>query len=260
MIQRFNLKPLVLATEGEWLTTMPAVSRFAATTIAIAIVSYLAASAEGGKSAAVQDAPSELLCQGECTSADRPLPPALLPGPLAPRAFRPLATGQIAPAGWLLDQLLLQANSLSGYMSQSTFPGADHINTSVWVDPNGSEWVTAVWATASVHHAPRTTLHAPSSSLPSLRRVYIAIRRILLTTVPPLSFPIAMLAAVKSRTIQWLPYWTNGNVPLVALIRAAGPEAVAKLDGNLNLGDVVDGYMQVGFWINQTEAVQNCLC
>ena len=55
-----------------------------------------------------------------------------------------------------------------------------------------------------------------------------------------------MLAAVKSRTIQWLPYWTNGNVPLVALIRAAGPEAVAKLDGNLNLGDVVDGYMQVG--------------
>ena len=37
------------------------------------------------------------------------------------------------PQGWLLDQLLLQANSLSGYMSKSTFPGADHVNSSLWI-------------------------------------------------------------------------------------------------------------------------------
>ena len=78
---------------------------------------------------------SELLCEGTCTAddnerqrqhpdSDAQAPPALK---LAARAFRPFATGQIAPQGWLLDQLLLQANSLSGYMSQSTFPGAINV-------------------------------------------------------------------------------------------------------------------------------------
>ena len=44
--------------------------------------------------------------------------------------------------------------------------------------------------------------------------------------------------------MQWLPYWTNGNVPLVALIRAAGPAAVARLNQDLDLGGVVDSYMR----------------
>ena len=56
--------------------------------------------------------PSELLCQGACTA------PAgtsfAAPSKLVPKAFKPLPTGAIAPTGWLLDQLLLQANSLSG--------------------------------------------------------------------------------------------------------------------------------------------------
>ena len=42
----------------------------------------------------------------------------------APAAWRPLPLGSVAPQGWLLNQLLTQANSLSGYMPTSTFPGA----------------------------------------------------------------------------------------------------------------------------------------
>jgi len=43
---------------------------------------------------------------------------------LAPMAMQLPPVGSIAPSGWLLEQLLLQSNSLSGYMSDSTFPGA----------------------------------------------------------------------------------------------------------------------------------------
>ena len=52
------------------------------------------------------------------------------------------------------------------------------------------------------------------------------------------------LMALFGTMFKGLPYWTNGNVPLVALIRAAGPEAVAKLDTQLDLGNVVDTYME----------------
>ena len=80
--------------------------------------------------------------------------------PLAPRAFTPLPLGQLAPQGWLQDQLVLQANSLAGYMSTSTFPGADHVNQSLWIGGDGSK---------------------------------------------------------QGGTTQWLPYWSNGNVPLLML-------------------------------------------
>jgi hypothetical protein len=128
--------------------------------------------------------PSELLCDGACTADKTTFP---RPSKLVAKAFKPMTTGSIAPQGWLLDQLLLQANSLSGYMSKSTFPGADRVNTSLWVGGNGSK---------------------------------------------------------QGGTTQWLPYWTNGNVPLVALIRAAGPSAVKKLNTDLNLAGTIDSWME----------------
>ena len=59
-----------------------------------------------------REMPSELICKGACTAAERPS--IAVPTRLAAKAFAPFPTGQIAPNGWLLDQLLLQANSLSG--------------------------------------------------------------------------------------------------------------------------------------------------
>ena len=53
---------------------------------------------------------------------------------------------------------------------------------------------------------------------------------------------------------QWFPYWANGNVPLVELLRAAG--AIDRLPTDLPLDVIVDGYMRhvleqdvVGGWI-----------
>ena len=45
---------------------------------------------------------------------------ALLPAvlALAPPAFTPLPTGATTPKGWLLKQLTLQAEGLSGHLSQ----------------------------------------------------------------------------------------------------------------------------------------------
>jgi hypothetical protein len=100
---------------------------------------------------------------------------------LAPLAFQPLPIGQVAPRGWLLEQLVLQANSLSGFMAKSTFPGADTVNTSIWVGGDGK---------ASHGHD------------------------------------------------AWLPYWTNGNVPLVGLLKAAG--ATGRLDKENDLPGVID--------------------
>ena len=102
----------------------------------------------------------------------------------APPAWRPLPLGSIAPTGWLLDQLILQANSLSGFMPISTFPGAKSVNISTWFGGKGRDGLT-----------------------------------------------------------QWAPYWTNGNVPLMMLLRAAGPAALARLDPAANLGAVIDGMM-----------------
>ena len=52
---------------------------------------------------------------------------------LAPRAYRPLPLGSVAPRGWLLEQLLTQSNGLSGVLPISTFPGADVVNASRWL-------------------------------------------------------------------------------------------------------------------------------
>ena len=61
------------------------------------------------------------------------------PKKLAPKMFERPPVGAIAPGGWLLEQLLLQSNSLAGYLSDSTFPGADHVNMSAWSGGNGSK-------------------------------------------------------------------------------------------------------------------------
>ena len=100
-------------------------------------------------------------------------------GEPAPAAWRPLPLGSVAPQGWLLNQLLTQANSLSGYMPTSTFPGAIDVNTSLWVGGN-----------------------------------------------------------LSSGTDQWLPYWANGNVPLLMLIRAAN--ATSRLDPGARLEQVIE--------------------
>lgn len=41
---------------------------------------------------------------------------------------------------------------------------------------------------------------------------------------------------------QWYPYWTNGNVPLVSLLRAAG--ALNRLPADLSLDEIIDGGMR----------------
>lgn len=96
------------------------------------------------------------------------------PTALTAKAFERLPLGAIAPSGWLLEQLLLQANSLAGYMSDSTFPGADHVNESLWSGGSGFK---------------------------------------------------------MGGTTQWLPYWTNGQVPNVGLVAAAG--ATGRIESGL---------------------------
>ena len=56
-------------------------------------------------------APTDIRCHAGCSSP-HPLP--VLRTPAAP-AWTPLPLGRLAPRGWLLEQLLLQANSLSGF-------------------------------------------------------------------------------------------------------------------------------------------------
>ena len=52
---------------------------------------------------------------------------------LAPRKFEPTATGSVTPSGWLLAQLQLQADGLSGHLSMF-WPD---IQKSVWVGGGG---------------------------------------------------------------------------------------------------------------------------
>jgi hypothetical protein len=89
----------------------------------------------------------------------------IVPSALQPTALLLPPLSAVAPAGWMLEQLLIEANGLAGYLSTSSFPGADRVNTSLWTN---------------------------RSSIP------------------------------KDSITQWLPYWTNGIVPLVGLLESAG--------------------------------------
>ena len=125
---------------------------------------------------------TDLHCHAGCHDGTSP-PLPILDAP-APPQWVPLPLGSIAPSGWLLDQLVLQANSLSGFMPSSTFPGAIRVNQSYWTGGHAADHIT-----------------------------------------------------------QWLPYWSNGNVPLILLLRAAGDAATARLDPSAHLEDIVDGMM-----------------
>ena len=84
------------------------------------------------------EGPTPLNCEGDCLHAagsGSAGPPLSQP---APPVFKPLPLRSIAPSGWLLDQLVLQANSLSGFMPISTFPGAITVNQSVWWNRSGA--------------------------------------------------------------------------------------------------------------------------
>ena len=90
---------------------------------------------------------------------------------LEPHAFQPVRVGSVAPRGWLLKQLTLQAEGLSGHLAQF-WPD---VMDSVWIGGDGS--------------AQTQTLH--------------------------------------ERT----PYWLNGVVPLMYLLRAAGIEQLGSFAG-----------------------------
>ena len=99
--------------------------------------------------------------------------------PLQKRAYTPLPLGTIAPQGWLLEQLILQANALSGVMATSTFPGANTVNQSLWIGGNGQP------------------------------------------------------KPYGSGVTQWLPYWTNGQIPLIELLVSAN--VTDRLDSTFDL-------------------------
>ena len=129
------------------------------------------------------EGPTPLHCEGDCVHSA--LRRAALEHP-ASSAWTPLPLGKIAIKGWLLEQALIQANSLSGFMPTSTFPGATDVNTSIWVGGGAHE----------------------------------------------------------GGTDQWLPYWANGNVPLLMLLRAAGKEAMARLDPGARFEQVVESMVE----------------
>lgn len=112
--------------------------------------------------------------------------------PLAPRIFEPLPLGAIAPAGWVLEQLVRQASSLSGYLSGTQNLGGYHGDSNV---VNMTKWLGG---------------HGGGPG-------YIA------------------------SNDQWYPYWANGNVPLLSLLRAAG--ALGRLPHDLPLDAIINAGM-----------------
>ncbi len=65
----------------------------------------------------------------------KPLPPNRLP--LKPAAFQALPLGSVQPRGWLLEQLRLQANGLSGHLDE-IWP--DVGTNSGWLGGEGESW------------------------------------------------------------------------------------------------------------------------
>jgi hypothetical protein len=68
-------------------------------------------------------------------SGDRP-PGKDLPMSLCPLALRPLAVGQVRPAGWLRQQLRIQAAGLSGHLDE-IWPD---VKNSAWIGGSGDGW------------------------------------------------------------------------------------------------------------------------
>jgi len=57
--------------------------------------------------------------------------------PLHPTAFIALPLGAVKPKGWLLDQLRVQANGLTGHLDEIW---ADVGPTSGWLGGSGESW------------------------------------------------------------------------------------------------------------------------
>ena len=83
-------------------------------------------------------------CPAVCPRHGPPLPAGAASGAgggrpyeLHPAKFARVPYGSLAPRGWLLEQLKVQAEGVAGYLDVSTFPGADHVNTSLWVGGDG---------------------------------------------------------------------------------------------------------------------------
>lgn len=161
-----------------------------ATVVATVGMAAMIAAGAAGQPQPQRTEPVDLVCRKGDKGADRCMAApdfldnlATSAAQLGKKSYHLPPLGEVTPTGWLLNQLTLQANALSGYMATSTFPGALDVNQSLWV---GGDY--------------------------------------------------------KTGTLQWLPYWTNGNVPLVELIKAAGAED--KLEPGANLVNVVDGYVK----------------
>ncbi|BDP43635.1 hypothetical protein DAETH_36040 (plasmid) [Deinococcus aetherius] len=67
----------------------------------------------------------------------QPLSPAAPPPTLAPAALRELPLGAVRPRGWLLDQLRLQADGLTGHLDDLW---ADVGPNSAWLGGGGEDW------------------------------------------------------------------------------------------------------------------------